>query len=356
MNPLPQTMLAIAISQPGGPEMLRPERRPVPAAGQGEIVVKVAAAGVNRPDVMQRAGDYPPPPGASDIPGLEIAGEVVERGPGADRFAPGDKVCALVAGGGYGEFCAVHQDNALPVPDGLTLVEAAALPETFFTVWTNVFERGGLSRGESFLVHGGTSGIGTTAIMLAKAFGAQVIATAGSAQKCQACLELGADVAIDYRTQDFVAQTKAATGGRGVDLILDMVGGDYVERNFEAAAVGGRIVQIAFQRGAKATLDCRRLMLKRLTWTGSTLRSRSVAEKASIARALERDVWPLIGEGRIKPVIHATFPLNEAAQAHTLMESGTHIGKIVLTTKARECRRRGNCQCAGTCLYNLHPC
>jgi NADPH:quinone reductase len=342
MNPLPETMLAIAISRPGGPEVLRSERRPVPAAGPGEIVVKVAAAGVNRPDMMQRAGDYPPPPGASDIPGLEIAGEVAARGAGADRFEPGDRVCALVAGGGYAEFCAVHQDNALPVPEGLTLVEAAALPETFFTVWTNVFERGGLSRGESFLVHGGSSGIGTTAIMLAKAFGARVIATAGSAQKCQACLDLGADVAIDYRTQDFVAQTKAATGGLGVDLILDMVGGDYVERNFEAAAVGGRIVQIAFQRGAKTTLDFRRLMLKRLTWTGSTLRSRSVAEKAGIARALERDVWPLIGEGRIKPVIYAVLPLGEAGQAHALMESGTHIGKIVLTTRPQELPVRGD--------------
>lgn len=332
MTKAPETMLAIGISRPGGPEALRPERRLVPAPGPSEILVKVAAAGVNRPDVMQRKGEYPPPPGASDIPGLEIAGEVAAVGDGATRYAVGDAVCALVAGGGYAAFCVVHQDNALPVPAGLTLVEAAALPETFFTVWTNVFDRGRLAAGETLLVHGGTSGIGTTAIMLGKAFGATVFVTAGSDDKCRACLDLGADAAINYHTHDFVAEAKAATSGRGVDVILDMVGGDYVARNFEAAARDGRIVQIAFQRGAEVTLDCRRLMLKRLTFTGSTLRSRSVQEKAAIAAVLERDVWPLIAEGRVRPVIYATLPLSRADKAHRLMESGAHIGKIVLET------------------------
>jgi NADPH2:quinone reductase len=329
---IPATMTAIEIREPGGPEMLVPGIRPVPAAGAGEVLVRVAAAGVNRPDVIQRKGFYPPPPGASDIPGLEIAGTVVACGPGVTRFSVGDTVCALVAGGGYAQYCPVHEDNALPIPAGLSFVEAAAIPETFFTVWTNVFERGRLAAGERFLVHGGTSGIGTTAIMLAKAFGAIVYATAGSDEKCAACRRLGADGAFNYRTEDFVAQVKAATGGKGVDVILDMVGGDYIGRNYEAAAVDGRIVQIAFQGPSASNVDFRRLMLKRLTHTGSTLRSRSVAEKAEIARALSDKVWPLLAAGRCKPVIHTALPLDQAAEAHALMESSTHIGKIVLET------------------------
>ncbi|WP_293867011.1 NAD(P)H-quinone oxidoreductase [uncultured Alsobacter sp.] len=326
------TMTAIEIRAPGAPEVLVPGIRPVPQPGPGEILVRVAAAGVNRPDVIQRKGFYPPPPGASDIPGLEIAGTVVACGPGATRYGVGDTVCALVAGGGYAQYCPVHEDNALPIPAGLSFVEAAAVPETFFTVWTNVFERGRLRAGERFLVHGGTSGIGTTAIMLAKAFGATVYATAGSDEKCDACRALGADGAFNYRTQDFVAEAKAATGGAGVDVILDMVGGDYIGRNYEAAAVDGRIVQIAFQGPSTAQVDFRRLMFKRLTHTGSTLRSRSVAEKAEIARALADKVWPLLAAGRCKPVIHAVLPLDQAAAAHALMESSTHIGKIVLET------------------------
>jgi NADPH2:quinone reductase len=328
---LPSRMTAIAIRAPGGPEVLVPEERPVPAPGAGEILVKIAAAGVNRPDVMQRQGSYPPPPGASDVPGLEIAGEVVALGSGATRFKLGDKVTALVAGGGYAQYCPVHETNALPPPPSLSLVEAAAIPETFFTVWYNAFERGGLKSGETLLVHGGSSGIGTTAIMLAKAFGARVIATAGTPEKCEACRKLGADVAVNYRTEDFVAASKAATGGKGADLILDMVGGDYIERNYDAAAVEGRIVQIAFQAGPRATVNFLRIMLKRLTHTGSTLRARAVADKAAIARAVEAKVWPLIAAGKVKPVIYRTFPLAEAAAAHALMETSTHIGKIVLT-------------------------
>jgi NADPH2:quinone reductase len=331
---IPSSMTAMGIVSPGGPEALVPQVRSVPAPGPGEVLVLVRAAGVNRPDVMQRQGLYPPPPGASDIPGLEIAGEVVALGEGATRWKVGDRVCALVAGGGYAEYCPVHESNALPVPDGLGTAEAAALPETTFTVWTNVFERGRLKPGETFLVHGGTSGIGTTAIQLAKAFGATVFTTAGSPEKCEAARRLGADLAVDYRSQDFVAAVKEATGGRGVDLILDMVGGDYIGRNYEAAAMDGRIVQIAFQGSPTATVDFRRLMLKRLTHTGSTLRSRSVAEKAAIAAALEQAVWPIIAAGRYRPVMHAAFPLREAAAAHALMESSAHIGKIVLTTGA----------------------
>ncbi|HXW25449.1 MAG TPA: NAD(P)H-quinone oxidoreductase [Xanthobacteraceae bacterium] len=331
MAPLPSRMTAIAIRAPGGPEVLVPEQRPMPAPGNGEVLVKVVAAGVNRPDVMQRQGSYPPPPGASDIPGLEIAGEVVALGPGATRWALGDKVTALVAGGGYAQYCPVHETNALPAPAALSLTEAAAIPETFFTVWHNAFVRGGLKSGETLLVHGGSSGIGTTAIQLAKAFGARVVTTAGSPEKCDACRKLGADVAVNYRSEDFVAATKAATGGKGAELILDMVGGDYIERNYEAAAVEGRIVQIAFQGSPRATVDFRRLMLKRLTHTGSTLRARTVADKASIARALEAKVWPLIAAGKVRPVIDRTFPLVEAAAAHALMETSTHIGKIVLT-------------------------
>lgn len=330
---LPGQMTAIEIREPGGPDMLVPTARPVPVPGPGEILVRVAAAGVNRPDVMQRRGLYPPPPGAPDIPGLEIAGTVVARGPGAGRFAVGDRVCGLVPGGGYAEFCTVHESTALPVPDGLDLVAAAAMPETYFTVWSNVFERGRLQPGEWLLVHGGTSGIGTTAIQLAVAFGARVVATAGSDAKCEACLALGAARAINYRTQDFVRETKVATG-RGADVILDMVGGSYIGRNYEAAAVDGRIVQIAFQASSVAEVDFMRLMLKRLTHTGSTLRSRPVADKAAIAAALEAKVWPLVAEGRCRPVIDRVFPLREAAQAHALMEASTHIGKIVLSAGA----------------------
>jgi len=331
MAALPSRMTVIAIRAPGGPEALVPQERPVPAPGAGEVLVKVAAAGVNRPDVMQRQGSYPPPPGASDIPGLEIAGEVVALGSGVTRWKLGDKVAALVAGGGYAQYCPVHETNALPAPASLSLIEAAAIPETFFTVWHNAFERGGLMRGETLLVHGGSSGIGTTAIQLAKAFGARVITTAGSAEKCAACRELGAEVAVNYKSEDFVAATKAATGGKGAELILDMVGGDYIERNYEAAAVEGRIVQIAFQGSPRATVDFRRVMLKRLIHTGSTLRARAVPDKAAIARALEANVWPLIAAGKVKPVIYRTFPLAEAAAAHALMETSTHIGKIVLT-------------------------
>jgi NADPH2:quinone reductase len=324
-------MTAIAIRASGGPEVLVPEERPMPVLAPAEVLVKVAAAGVNRPDVMQRMGLYPPPKGASDIPGLEIAGEVVALEPDVKRWRVGDKVTALVAGGGYAEYCAVPESNALPIPEPLTAVEAAAIPETFFTVWHNVFERGALERGETLLIHGGSSGIGTTAIQLAKASGARVITTAGSPEKCEACRKLGADVAVNYKTEDFVAVTKEATGGKGAELILDMVGGDYIERNYEAAAVEGRIVQIAFQGSAKSTVNFMRLMLKRLTHTGSTLRARSVADKAALARAIEDQVWPLIVAGRVKPVIYQTFPLAEAAAAHALMESSRHIGKIVLT-------------------------
>jgi NADPH2:quinone reductase len=323
-------MTAIAITAPGGPEVLRPVRRPVPVPGVGEVLVHVRAAGVNRPDVLQRKGAYPPPPGAPDTPGLEIAGEVVGLGDGARRFQIGARVCALVPGGGYAEYAIVHEDNALPVPDGLSWAEASALPETFFTVWTNVFDRAQLTAGEILLVHGGSSGIGTTAIMLGKAFGAVVIATAGSDQKCRACLDLGADLAINYKTQDFasVLTEKAMRP----NVILDMVGGDYVEKNLKVAAMHGRIVMIAFQKGSRFEADWMPLMLKRLTFTGSTLRARSVAEKATIARALEAKVWPLLAAGRLKPLIFCTFPLAEAAAAHALMESSEHIGKIVLTT------------------------
>jgi NADPH2:quinone reductase len=331
MSPLPATMTAIGIRAPGGPEMLAPEARPVPRAGAGEILVKVAAAGVNRPDVMQRKGLYPPPPGASDIPGLEIAGTVVALGPQANRWKLGDRVMALVAGGGYAEYCAAHEGHALPVPEGLSFAEAAAIPETFFTVWHNAFQRGGLDSGETLLVHGGTSGIGTAAIQLAKAFGARVITTAGSPEKCEAARKLGADVAVNYKTEDFVKATKEATGGKGAEVILDMVGGDYIERNYEAAAVEGRIVQIAFQGSPKATVDFRRIMLKRLHHTGSTLRARSVPDKAAIAAEVGEKVLPLIAAGRVRPVMDSTFPLAEAAAAHARMESSIHIGKIVLT-------------------------
>jgi NADPH2:quinone reductase len=331
MPALPARMTAIAIRAPGGPEMLVPEPRPLPSPAEGEVLVKVAAAGVNRPDVMQRQGLYPPPAGATDIPGLEIAGEVVALGAGVKRWQLGDKVMALVVGGGYAEYCLAHESHALPVPPDLTLVEAAAIPETFFTVWHNAFERGRLKAGETLLVHGGSSGIGTAAIQLAKAFGARVIATAGSVEKCDACRSLGADVAVNYKAQDFVAAVKAATDGKGANVVLDMVGGDYIERNYEAAAVEGRVVQIAFQGSSKATVDFRRILLKRLTHTGSTLRARSISDKGAIARAVEERVLPLIAAGQVRPLIDSTFPLVQAAAAHARMETSTHIGKIVLT-------------------------
>jgi NADPH2:quinone reductase len=330
MATLPSRMTAIGIKAPGGPDVLVPEQRSVPTPGEGEILVKVAAAGVNRPDVMQRQGLYPPPPGAPDIPGLEIAGEVVALGANVKRWKIGDRVMALVVGGGYAEYAIAQGSHALPVGT-LPMVEAAAIPETFLTVWHNVFERGALKSGETLLVHGGSSGIGTTAIQLAKQLGARVIVTAGSDEKCAACRKLGADTAINYKTEDFVAATKAATADKGADVILDMVGGDYIARNYEAASVEGRIVQIAFQGSPKATVDFRRIMLKRLHHTGSTLRSRSNADKAAIARAVEDKALPLLVSGKVKPVIFKTFPLDQAAAAHALMETSTHIGKIVLT-------------------------
>ena len=329
-------MLAIEIQHPGGPEVLAPASHPVPKPGHGEILIKVAAAGVNRPDILQRRGLYPPPPGASEIPGLEVAGEIVGSGEGATRFRLGEKVCALVAGGGYAEYCVVHESNALPIPSGLDVIEAAALPETFFTVWTNLFQRGKLKSGETVLIHGGTSGIGTTAIMLAKAFGAIVLTTAGSEEKCRACIALGTDFAINYRTQDFVEEVRKFTNGKGVAVILDIVAGDYVARNYKVAALNGRIIQVGIQNGPARELNLMPMLTKRLTHTGSTLRSRTVAEKARIAQELERQVWPLLHQGKIKPQIFKTFRLEEAARAHTLMESGAHIGKIVLTTGAIE--------------------
>jgi len=331
MAALPTTMTAIGIKAAGGPDMLVPEHRPIPAPNAGEILVKVAAAGVNRPDVMQRMGLYPPPLGAPDIPGLEIAGEIVALGADVKRWKLADRVMALVVGGGYAEYCLAHESHALPV-SGLSMVEAAATPETFFTVWHNAFERGGLKQGETLLIHGGSSGIGTAAIQLAKAFGARVITTAGSEEKCDACRKLGAHVAINYKTEDFVAATKTATRDKGAEVIVDMVGGDYIARNYEAAAVEGRIVQIAFQGSPKATVDFRRIMLKRLHHTGSTLRARSIADKGAIARAVEDHVLPLMAAGRVRPVIYKTFPLKNAAAAHALMEAGAHIGKIVLTS------------------------
>jgi NADPH2:quinone reductase len=331
MTSTPASMTAIVISSPGGPEVLTPQPRPVPAPGEGEILVKVAAAGVNRPDVMQRLGLYPAPKGVTDIPGLEIAGDVAACGAGVTRWKPGDRVTALVGGGGYAEYCIAHESHALTIPADLSIIQAAAVPETFFTVWHNVFERGRLKPGETLLVHGGSSGIGTTAIQLGKAFGARVIVTAGSAEKCEACRRLGADVAVNYKSEDFVAVTKSATGGAGANVILDMVGGDYIERNYEAAAVEGRVVQIAFQASPRANVDFRRILLKRLWHTGSTLRSRALADKAAIARAIEQNVWPLIAAGRVGPVMDLTFPLAGAAKAHARMESSAHIGKIVLS-------------------------
>jgi NADPH2:quinone reductase len=324
-------MRAVVAPRPGGPEALVLELRPRPVPSEGEILIRVEAAGVNRPDVHQRQGHYPPPPGVTDVLGLEIAGEVVALGPNARIHRVRAKVTALVPGGGYADYCVAHETNALPVPAGLTAVEAAAIPETYFTVWTNVFSRGALKAGETLLLHGGASGIGTTAIALAKAFGARVVATAGSDEKAARCEQLGADLGINYRKDDFVALTLRETGGRGADVILDMVGGDYVERNYAAAALDGRIVQIAFLKGQKAVVDLRPIMTKRLIHTGSTLRPRSPAEKAAIAEALRAKVWPLLEAGRCRPVIDSVFPLSEVAKAHERIESAEHIGKVVLT-------------------------
>ncbi len=324
-------MLAIEIARPGGPEVLTPVDRPMPAPGPGEVLIRVEAAGVNRPDVMQRRGAYPPPPGAGDLPGLEVAGIVERAAEGAGAWRTGDRVCALVAGGGYAEYCVAPEPQCLPIPAGLDAAAAAAIPATFITVWTNVFDRGRLRAGESALFHGGTSGIGTTAVQLAAARGATVFATAGSADKCRACEALGAARAINYREEDFVAAIKELTGGRGVDLILDIVGGDYLDRNLRALAFDGRLVQIGLMAGAPASIDLRRILGRRLTLTGSLLRPRTVAEKGAIAAALHREVWPLLESGRVKPIVYRTFPLREAAEAHRLMESSEHIGKIVLT-------------------------
>ena len=325
------TMRAVAIREPGGPEVLTIEERPVPVPGEEEILVAVAAAGVNRPDVMQRRGHYPPPPGAPDIPGLEISGIVAGAGSEVTRFREGDQVVALVPGGGYAEYCTVHASNALPLPEPLTLAEAAGVPETTFTVWSNVFERGGLRPGEWLLVHGGTSGIGTTAIQLAKAFGALVAVTAGSDEKCERARRLGADLAVNYKSDDFVERVVEATAGSGADLILDMVGGDYLERNIAAAAEEGRIVQISTLAGPVTRVDLRTIMQKRLTLTGSTLRNRPVAFKAELARSLEEVVWPIIARGRYKPVIDSLFPLGEVVEAHRRIDDPEHVGKIILT-------------------------
>jgi putative PIG3 family NAD(P)H quinone oxidoreductase len=330
MEKLPAQMTVIGISKPGGPEVLLPETRTVPVPGPGEILVKVAAAGVNRPDVAQRSGAYPPPPGASDLPGLEIAGEVVALGAGATRHKLGDRVMSLVAGGGYAQYCIAQDAQAIAVPPVLSMQEAGAVPETLMTVWHNVFERGGLKPGETLLIHGGSSGIGTMAIQLAKAFGSKVIVTVGGQDKVDACLKLGADRAINYKTEEFVAEVKTATNGAGANVILDMIGGDYVDRNYDAAAIDGRIVQIATLGGAKATVNIAKVMVKRLHHTGSTLRPRSNADKAAMVAAIEAKVMPLMREGRIKPVMDSTFPLEKAADAHRRMETSQHIGKIVL--------------------------
>ena len=332
MTALPATMTAIEITEPGGPDVLKPGSWPMPLPGAAEVLIKVEAAGINRPDIMQRMGQYPPPAGASDIPGLEVAGTVAAVGLGVHHTKVGDEVCALVTGGGYATYCVAPEPQCLPVPKRFGMVEAAALPETFFTVWTNLFERGGLKPGESVLIHGGSSGIGTTAIQLAKVLGAlRIFATAGSRDKCHACETLGATRGIDYKHEDFVKLVKDATGGRGVDVILDMVGGDYVQRNINALAPEGRIVNIAFLRGSTVEVNLMPLLLKRGRLTGSTLRARSVEEKGAIAASLRRVVWPLLDQGKVRPVIYRTFPLAEAAEAHRLMETSQHIGKIVLT-------------------------
>ena len=328
---VPRDMTVIEIAQPGGPEQLKVAVRPVPQPGEGEVLVRVVAAGVNRPDIMQRQGRYPPPPGASDLPGLEISGEVVALGPNAPGVSIGERVVALLPGGGYAGYAVAAAPLCLPVPPGVSMVEAAAIPETYFTVWTNLFERGGCKAGDTVLVHGGTSGIGTTAIQLATAWGARVFATAGSEIKARACEKIGAVRGIDYRTEDFVEVVRQETAGKGVDLILDIVAGSYVPRNLEAAAVEGRIVVISLLGGARAEVNFGMVLSKRLTITGSTLRIRSVAQKAMVAAAVRKNIWPLLAAGRARPIIHATFPLAEASAAHALMETSNHIGKIVLT-------------------------
>jgi NADPH2:quinone reductase len=328
--PVPDHMQVVEISRPGGPDVLKPARRPVARPGAGEVLIEVAAAGVNRPDCLQRAGAYAPPPGASDLPGLEVAGTVVLLGDDVRQWQVGDRVCALTPGGGYARYCVTPAAHCLPVPDGLDLIQAASLPETFFTVWINVFERARLAPGETLLVQGGSSGIGVTAIQMARAFGHRVFATAGSAEKCTACEQLGAERGINYRTEDFVEVVKQLTGGKGVDVILDMVGGDYVPRELKCLATDGRLSIIAFLGGTRATLDLSDILFRRLTITGSTLRPRSVEYKAAVAQTLRQRVWPLIEARAIHPVIYRTFPMAQAAQAHALMESGAHIGKIVL--------------------------
>jgi putative PIG3 family NAD(P)H quinone oxidoreductase len=331
MNTEPvKTMTAIEIREPGEPDVLMPVERPVPEPAADEVLIRVAAAGVNRPDIFQRRGRYAPPPGASDIPGLEVSGAIERLGPGVSGWRVGDEVCALVTGGGYAEYCVAPALQCLPVPRGMTMVTAAASPETFFTVWTNVFQRGRLRQGESILIHGGSSGIGTTAIQLAQTRGSRVFATAGSAEKCAACERLGAERCIDYRQDDFVAAVRALTGGQGVDVILDMIGGDYFARNIEALAVEGRLVEIATLHGVKAEVNIQTIMMRRLTITGSTLRPRPVADKGAIAAELREHVWPLLESGVVKPIVHATFPLRDAAEAHRVMESSAHIGKLLL--------------------------
>jgi NADPH2:quinone reductase len=328
---VPLEMTVVEIAAPGGPEQLKPTQRPVPRPGDGEVLVRVAAAGVNRPDVMQRQGRYPPPAGASDLPGMEIAGAIVALGPNVSGLSVGDEVTALLPGGGYAEYAVAAAPLCLPLPSGISMVEAAAIPETFFTVWTNLFDRGRCKAGDTVLIHGGTSGIGTTAIQLAAAWGARVFATAGSDQKVQACVRLGAIRGINYRTEDFVEVMRAETGGKGVDITLDIVAGSYVARNLEVAAVEGRVVVISLLGGSRAEINMGLILTKRLTLTGSTLRPRTVAQKAEVADAVRKNVWPLLAAGRVRPVIHATFPLAQAAEAHRLMETSNHIGKIVLT-------------------------
>jgi putative PIG3 family NAD(P)H quinone oxidoreductase len=330
---VPDTMAAVEVTTPGGPEVLKSTRRPVPKPKPGEVLIEVHAAGVNRPDVLQRTGNYNPPPGTTDIPGLEVAGRIAAVGPKVHDWKVADRVCALLAGGGYAEFCVAPAGQCLPVPVGFSMVEAAVLPETFFTVWSNVFERGRLQPGETLLVHGGSSGIGTTAIQLSRAFGARVFATAGTAEKCAACERLGAERAINYRTEDFAAVVKELTGGKGVDVVLDMVGGDYIASNIDCLAMDGRHVSIASLKGPRVTLDLYAVMRKRLTLTGSTLRPRSVADKAAIAAQLRKKVWPKLADGSIRPVVHRTFPLAEADKAHALMESSEHVGKIALVVR-----------------------
>ena len=328
---LPREMTVVEIAAPGGPEQLKTAVRPIPQPGEGEVLVRVEAAGVNRPDVMQRQGRYPPPPGASDLPGMEIAGEIVALGAKVSGLSVGDKITSLLPGGGYAAYAVAAAPLCMPIPTGLSMVEAAAIPETYLTVWTNLFERGGCKSGDTVLIHGGTSGIGTTAIQLAKAWGARVYATAGTEKKARACEALGAVRGIDYKTEDFVEVMRAETKGQGVDITLDMVAGSYVQRNLDIAAVEGRVVTISLLGGSRAEINMGMVLIKRLTLTGSTLRSRSVAQKAAVADAVRKNVWPLLAAGKVRPVIFATFPLAEASEAHRLMETSNHIGKIVLT-------------------------